>query len=233
MRMPVSVIIPAINEGENISSVLSAIPPGVADEVIVVDGGSTDDTVARAQAGGARIVTELRRGYGRACASGVGSAQGDVLIFMDADGADDPTQTPDLLAPILAGSADMVLGSRLAGEMAPGSMLWHQEFGNRLVAWLIRQYYGLRITDLSPFRAVKREKLSELGMVDMTYGWPTEMIVKAALRDWRVVEVPVRYRPRQAGRSKISGTLRGTVLATYRILCTVFRYSIGRRRPRG
>lgn len=206
-RLSVTVIIPALNEEESIGQVLAAlrqaqdtaIPTGVTDEIIVVDGGSSDGTAAIARAGGARVIHEPRRGYGRACAAGVAAAQGNVVLFLDADGADDPGQIPDLLAPILAGRADMVLGSRLAGEIAPGAMPWHQRFGNRLAAWLIRSLYGLPLTDLSPFRAVSRELLLELGMGEMTYGWPTEMIVKAARQGWRVVEIP-RPLPPPAGR---------------------------------
>jgi glycosyltransferase involved in cell wall biosynthesis len=231
----VSVVIPALNEEASIAVVLAAISPDVVDEIIVVDGGSSDRTVEIAQAGGARVIREPRRGYGRACAAGVSAAQGDVVIFLDADGADDPAQIPDLLAPILARQADLVLGSRLAGDLASGAMLqhtmprhcmpWHQRFGNRLSAWLIHRLYGLPITDLAPFRAVDCERLLALGMEEMTYGWPTEMIVKAARRGWRVVELPVCCRPRLGGRSKISGTLRGTLLATYHILWTIFRYA--------
>jgi glycosyltransferase involved in cell wall biosynthesis len=226
--MRTSVITPALNEEESIGQVLAAVPTGVTDEVIVVDGGSSDGTVAVAQAAGARVVLEPRRGYGRACATGIAAAQGDIVLFLDADGADDPSQIPELLAPILAGRADMVLGSRLAGEIAAGAMPWHQRFGNWLAAWLIRRLYGLPLTDLSPLRAVRRQSLLELGMEEMTYGWPTEMIVKAARRGWRVVEIPARYRPRLGGRSKISGTLRGTALATYYILWTIFRHSVKR-----
>ena len=223
--MCTSVIIPALNEEESIGQVLAAIPARSASEVIVVDGGSDDDTVAIAQAAGARVVHEPRRGYGRACSAGVVTAVGDIVLFLDADGADDPRQIPDLVAPILGGQVDMVLGSRLAREMAPGAMPWHQRFGNWLAAWLIRRLYGLPLTDLSPFRAVRRASLLTLGMEEMTFGWPTEMIVKAARRGWRVVEIPVRYRRRLGGRSKISGTVRGTVLATYFILWTILRHS--------
>jgi glycosyltransferase involved in cell wall biosynthesis len=225
--LSVAVVIPALNEEESIGQVLAAIPAGVADEVIVVDGGSSDATVVLAEASGARIVHEPRRGYGRACASGIAATRSDVVIFLDADGADDPAQIPDLLVPILSGKADMVLGSRLAGEIAPDAMPWHQRFGNWLAAWLIRRLYGLPVTDLSPFRGVGREALLRLNMEEMTYGWPTEMIVKAARAGWWVVETPVRYRPRLGGRSKISGTVRGTVLATYHILRTIFRYARG------
>jgi glycosyltransferase involved in cell wall biosynthesis len=223
----VTAIIPALNEEESIGQVLAAVPAGVVDEVLVVDGGSSDATVAIAQAGRARVVHEPRRGYGQACATGVAAAQGDIVLFLDADGADDPTQIPDLLAPLQGNRADMVLGSRLAGEIAAGAMPYHQRFGNRLAAWLIRRLYGLELTDLSPFRALGRRSLLALEMEDMGYGWPTEMIVKAARKGWQVVEIPVRYRPRIGGRSKISGTVRGTVLATHHILRTIFRYARG------
>jgi glycosyltransferase involved in cell wall biosynthesis len=228
------VIIPTLNEAASIGQVLSEIQTaadaGASEvaETIVVDGGSTDGTREIAEAAGARVVLEPRRGYGRACATGVGAALGDVVLFCDGDGADDPRQIPELLAPLQAGETEMVLGSRLAGQVAAGSMPWHQHFGNWLSAALIRVLYGLRLTDLSPFRAVRREALLALDMQEMTYGWPTEMLVKAARRGWRIVELPVRYRPRIGGQSKISGTLKGTVLATYYILWTIARYAISR-----
>jgi glycosyltransferase involved in cell wall biosynthesis len=225
--MSATVIIPALNEEASIGQVLSEIPPQGVDEVIVVDGGSTDDTVAIARAAGATVIHEPIRGYGRACATGLAAAQGDIVVFVDADGADDPTQLPDLLAPVLDGQAEMALGSRLGGQLEAGAMPAHQRFGNWLSAGLIRVLYGLPLTDLSPFRAVVRQRLLDLDMREMTYGWPTEMIVKAARRGWRVVEIPARYRPRLGGRSKISGTVKGTVMATYFILWTIVRYAVG------
>lgn len=224
--MTVSVIIPALNEEECISQVLSEIPADLVNEVIVVDGGSTDGTAACAEATGARVIHELRRGYGLACATGLAAAQGDTVIFLDADGADDPAFIPSLLQPIAAGKAEMVLGSRLAGTKTAGTMFWHQRFGNWLSAKLIQLFYRLPLSDLGTFRAVRREPLLALGMQEMTYGWPTEMIVKAARSDWRVIEVPVRHRARLGGFSKISGTVRGTVLATYFILSTILRYAM-------
>lgn len=223
--MQVSIIIPALNEAESIPSVLSAIPKDNPVDIIVVDGGSTDGTPSIAAACGARVIQELRRGYGQACATGVCAAAGEILVFMDADGADNPRQLPDLVGPVRAGRAEMVLGSRLAGEVEADAMPWHQYAGNWLAARLIRLLYGLSLTDLSPFRAVNKAALLDLEMEEMTYGWPTEMIAKAARRGWRIVEIPVTYRPRLAGKSKISGTLRGSVLATYFILSTILRYS--------
>jgi glycosyltransferase involved in cell wall biosynthesis len=223
--MQVSVILPALNEAESIARVLAEIPrlPGL--EILVVDGGSTDGTLQIAGEAGAHVIREPRRGYGQACYTGVVAAQGQIVAFLDADGADDPRQLPSLVAPLLRGESEMVLGSRLAGGLPPGAMPWHQQAGNRLAAWMIRRLYGLPLTDLSPFRAVLRSQLLALNMAEMTYGWPTEMIVKAARSGWRVRELPVLYRPRMGGRSKISGTLRGTVFATYHILLTILRYA--------
>jgi len=223
--MDASLVIPALNEEDSLPHVLSAIDKDRLLEVILVDGGSHDSTVGIAEAHGAQVIHEPQPGYGRACAAGVAHANGEIIIFMDADGADDPRQIPDLLAPITQAGADMVLGSRLAGDISPGAMPWHQKFGNWLSAGLIRILYGLPITDLSPFRAVLRSKLLELNMQEMTYGWPTEMITRSARQGWRIVEVPVDYNPRLGGKSKISGTLRGTILATYYILSTILKYS--------
>lgn len=220
----VNLIIPTLNEAQNIALVLSQIKNEVVTEIIVVDGGSSDETVAIAEASGARVITEPRRGYGRACDTGVKNAAGEIVVFLDADGVNDPAQVMDLITPITRGEADMVLGSRLSGNIAPGAMPWHQHFGNWLSARLITWLYGLPITDLGPFRAVERQKLLSLDLQDMTYGYPTEMIVKAARRGWRIKELPVDHYPRSGGKSKISGTIRGTFLATTHILSTIFRY---------
>jgi glycosyltransferase involved in cell wall biosynthesis len=224
-----TLIIPALNEAASIGGVLRAVPPEYSEDVIVVDGGSQDDTVAIARAEGARVVHEPRRGYGRACAAGVAAARGELLLFMDGDGADDPADIPLVAGPVERCRADLVLGSRLAGCILPGAMPWHQRFGNRLSAWLIRRLHSLPITDLGPFRAVRREALLALEMEEMTYGWPTEMMVKGVRAGWRIVEVPVTYRSRAGGRSKISGTVRGTVGATYHILRIILSHAGSRQ----
>ena len=223
--MTTTLIIPALNEAESIASVLSAVPGGLADEILVVDGGSTDGTPDLARSVGARVIPEARHGYGQACATGLAAAQGQIVVFLDADGADDPRLLPALLAPLQQGQAELVLGSRLAGQMDAGAMPWHQYAGNWLSARLVRLLYRLPLTDLSPFRAVLRSPLLELDMQEMTYGWPTEMIAKAARQGWRIIEIPVPYHRRSGGKSKISGTLRGTALATYFILRTILRYA--------
>jgi len=225
--MNASLVIPALNEEDSLPHVLDAINKDLLLEIILVDGGSQDRTAAIAKDFSAQVINEPRSGYGRACSAGLATARGEIVIFMDADGADDPRQIPDLLAPITQSGADMVLGSRLAGNISPGAMPWYQKFGNWLSAGLIHLLYGLPITDLSPFRAVLRTKLLDLNMQEMTYGWPTEMITRAARQGWSIIEVPVNYHPRLGGKSKISGTLRGTILATYYILSTIIKYSFG------
>ena len=228
--MRTSIVIPAYNEEESIGYVLARIPDPEQYEIIVVDGGSMDRTAEIAASFGATVIQELRRGYGRACAAGVNQAKGEWIVFMDGDGADDPTQIPELLEPLVAGQADLVLGSRLAGPIRAGAMPWHQRIGNQLSARLIRILYGVPVTDLSPFRAVNREKLLSLNMQEMTYGWPTEMMTKALQNHWTLIEIPVNHHPRYGGKSKISGTVRGTILATYYILLTILRYA-GKGKP--
>jgi rSAM/selenodomain-associated transferase 1 len=217
----VSVIIPAIDEEQSIGAVIEAIPRDAVGEVVVVDGGSRDATRDVARERGARIVSEPLRGYGRACARGVFEARGEIVVFLDADGASDPRDIPALVAPIAEGSADLVLGSRLgpgrAAAVLSAAMPLHQRLGNRLAALLIRVRHGVPVTDLSPFRAVRRAMLLALPIEDVTFGWPTEMIVNAARAKWRIIEVPVSCRPRSGGRSKVSGTLRGATLAAVRI----------------
>jgi glycosyltransferase involved in cell wall biosynthesis len=223
----ITLIIPALNEAACIGPLLAELPAELIQQLLIVDNGSTDDTAGVARRAGAQVVVEPRRGYGYACAAGVAAASGDLLAFMDADGSFIPGELAALLVPMLDGSADLVLGTRMRGGMAAGAMPPHQRFGNQVVARLMHRLYGLHLTDLGPFRVIRRDLLSTLDMSEMTYGWPVEMIVKAARQDARIVELPVSYRPRSAGYSKVGGTARGTILATYRILGTTFRYAIG------
>lgn len=194
--------------------------------VIVVDNGSTDGTAHVAQHAGADVVVEPRLGYGFACAAGVAAARdAEILVFLDGDYSSQPNQLPLVIAPLVDGQADLVLGSRVLGHIAPGAMLPQQQMGNALAAALMRWLYGLRVTDLGPFRAIRRETLLNFNMQEMTFGWPTEMTVKAARRRLRIVEVPVSFHPRRTGQSKVSGTLSGTLLAGYHILNVTFRYA--------
>jgi glycosyltransferase involved in cell wall biosynthesis len=194
--------------------------------VIVVDNASTDTTSLEAAKAGAKVISEPRRGYGYACAAGVAAAMdADVIVFMDGDYSYTPGDLPLLLSPILENWADLVLGSRELGQIVRGAMPSQQRFGNWLASRLMNILYGLSITDLGPYRAIRRGMLLEINMQEMTYGWPTEMIVKAARRKARIVEVPVSYRSRLTGRSKVSGTIRGTLLAGWYILGVIFRYA--------
>ncbi|RJQ74316.1 MAG: glycosyltransferase family 2 protein [Desulfobacteraceae bacterium] len=217
--MKVSVIIPAYNEEAAIGSVVRAVPRHLVQEVIVVDNGSTDATAAEAQSAGARIVREPFKGYGAACRAGLKACgTADVVVFLDGDTSDDPAELPLVLKPIEEGLADFVIGSRLAGAfLDPNSMPCHARMGNRFVALLLNRAYGLRITDIGSFRALRAQLLLSLQMEQMTYGWPVEMLVKAAQRGARIAEVPVSYR-RRIGVSKVSGTIRGSVLAAYYML---------------
>lgn len=230
--MRVSVIIPTYNEAQAIERVLADIPPGLVSEVIVVDSNSTDGTPDIAVKLGVRVIQEPRRGYGRACLTGVANATApDVLVFLDGDYSDRPSELPVLLAPILANHADIVLGSRLHARNSADALPWHQAFGNRLAAGLIRLLYRVRITDLGPFRAVRAEVMRALALEEMTYGWAVEMILKGALAGYRIAEVPVSYHPR-IGKSKISGTLKGTLGAGWFILSLIVRYYFHRRSAR-
>jgi len=224
-KLSIAIIIPVLNEADSLLAVLAEVPFASGEvEIVVVDGGSTDSTPTLAEKAGARVVHEPQRGYGRACAAGSAATEADVLVYMDGDGSNVPADILRLLEPIQDGEADMVIGARQVGDLPPGAMPPHQRFGNWLAAALIRGLYGLSVTDLGPFRAIRREALAALDMRDMTYGWPTEMLVKAIRAGYRVREVPVGYRPRLGGVSKISGTLRGSVLAAWHILSTTLRY---------
>jgi glycosyltransferase involved in cell wall biosynthesis len=233
-KAKVTAIIPALNEEACVGHVIQGIPRDVVQEVIVVDNGSVDATARVAEAAGARVVHERRRGYGYACHAGAEAAsthpEGDILVFLDGDGSFDPRECVVLVQPILAGSADLVLGSRETGRREAGAVLAHQRLGNLLAARLLGWFGNLRVTDLGPFRAVRSDVLKALGMREMTYGWPIEMMVKAARNGYRITEVPVSSYPRVAGRSKVSGTVRGTVLAAYRILVVTMRYSLSLHR---
>jgi len=220
----VSVIIPTHNEAQAIERVLADLPSDITTEVIVVDSNSTDGTPEIAARAGARVIQEPRRGYGRACLTGLAAADSpDVVVFLDGDYSDRPSELPLLLAPIVDGRADITLGSRLHSQQSASALPWHQVFGNRLAATLIRLFYGLSISDLGPFRAGRADVLHALRLEEMTYGWAVEMILKGALAGYRVVEVPVSYHPR-IGKSKISGTLKGTIGAAWFILTLIVRY---------
>ena len=228
--MRVSVIIPTHNEAPAIGRVLADLPSDLVTEVIVVDSNSTDGTGDVARKMGAKVVDEPRRGYGRACLTGLANAQNpDVAVFLDGDYSDRPAELPVLLAPIFEGRADITLGSRLGGKSNAGALPWHQVFGNRLAASMVRLLYGVNISDLGPFRAGRAEVLRTLALEETTYGWAVEMIVKGAIAGFRIVEVPVSYHPR-IGKSKISGTVKGTIGAGWFILSRIVLYSFRRRR---
>jgi glycosyltransferase involved in cell wall biosynthesis len=228
--MRVSVIIPTRNEALSLGHVLADLPAGLVSEVLVVDSGSTDGTPEIAARMGARVIREPRRGYGRACLTGLAQVSSpDVVVFLDGDYSDRPAELPLLLAPITDGRADITLGSRLAVPSNPGSLPWHAAFGNRLAARLITLLFGHRITDLGPFRAARAEVLRALALEETTYGWAVEMILKGALHGFRIVEVPVSYHPR-IGKSKISGTVRGTLGAAWFIFSRILRYYVRLRR---
>jgi len=229
-QVRMSVVIPTHNEAQSIARVLADLPADIVTEVLVVDSNSTDGTPDIAAGMGARVVQEPRRGYGRACLTGLAATNSpDVVVFLDGDYSDRPSELPILLAPIIEGRADITLGSRLQEQRSAGALPWHQVFGNRLAAGLIRLLYGLDITDLGPFRAARADVLRALALEETTYGWAVEMILKGALAGFRVVEVPVSYHPR-IGKSKISGTLKGTVGAGWFILSLIVRYYFRRRK---
>jgi glycosyltransferase involved in cell wall biosynthesis len=225
----VSVIIPTHNEAGSIGRVLADLDANLATEVIVVDSNSTDGTPDIAVRMGAQVIQEPRRGYGQACLTGLAcTTNPDIVVFLDGDYSDRPNELALLLAPITERRADITMGSRLAGKRATGALPWHSAFGNRLAAGLITFLYGVRITDLGPFRAARADVLRALALEQTTYGWAVEMILKGAIQGFRIVEVPVSYYPR-IGKSKISGTFRGTVGAAWFILNLIVRYYFRRR----
>jgi len=217
----IKLVIPARNEQDAIGNVVSSVVDQV-DAVIVADNGSTDETAIIAQAAGAKIVQVPEPGYGRACLAAIEAAgEFDILVFMDGDASDDPNDLSPLLAPLLSNEADLVIGSRILGKCDPGSLTIQQRFGNTLACWLMKIFWGHRFTDLGPFRAIRRDAYKQLKMQAPTFGWTVEMQVRALKQGLRCTEIPVHYRAR-IGVSKISGTLRGVVLAGWYILGTIF-----------
>ncbi len=223
----VAAVIPCLDEEAAIGSVVAAVLARGVGAVIVVDGGSRDRTAERAAAAGAQVVVEVRRGYGRAIQSGIAAlpAGTGVVLFLDGDGSDPPERIPDLLGPVLAGEADFVLGSRLRGEREPGSLSPQQVAAGWLAGVLLRAAYGARFTDMSPFRAIRRDALATLGMRDETYGWNLEMLMRVAAAGLRAREVPVGQRRRVGGVSKVSGNLGASVAAAWKIGGTFLRLS--------
>lgn len=222
----ITVVIPTFNEAESIAAVVAEIPRSIVEQVIVADGGSTDDTRQRARAAGAEVI-EVGRGYGSACLAGAqAAAQADIVAFMDGDGADDPVALAALTEPIRTGDYDFVIASRARGKRAPGSMAVHQLAAGLVVGWLTGLLYGIRYSDMCAFRAIRRETLLKLGMREMTYGWNLEMQMRVARVGLRVLEVPVNYRNRIGGESKVAGSLRGSFKAGVRIISTFVRVAI-------
>jgi len=226
----ISVIIPAFNEEASIGLVLDALPQDRLHEIIVVDNGSTDRTAEVASGHGARVVGETRRGYGRACLSGIAALdRPGIVVFLDGDFSDYPEEIDLLLEPLLAGEKDFVLGSRMILRKSRAALLPQARYGNRLAVFLIQLFFGHRYTDLGPFRAIRYESLRSLGMQDTNFGWTVEMQIKAVRKGLRIAEIPVRYRER-VGVSKITGTVSGTFKAGTKIIYTLFKYLL--KKPR-
>lgn len=228
VSMIIDVIIPALNEEQSLPLVLGAIPRDLVRHVIVADNNSTDRTAEVATAHGAHVVKATTQGYGAACLSGIAYSRGcqpapDILVFLDADYSDHPEELPFLTAPIIANESDLVIGSRVKALRERGAMLPQQVFGNRLATFLIRVLFRKKFYDLGPFRAIRFESLEKLNMRDTNYGWTVEMQIKAIKHNLRWKEIPVHYRKRK-GVSKISGTVKGTFLAGYKIITTIIKY---------
>jgi glycosyltransferase involved in cell wall biosynthesis len=226
----VSVIIAALNEEAAIAGVINSVPKNVADEIVVVDNGSRDRTAEIASAAGARVVKEPAAGYGRAFRAGLRaiSPRCEIVVFLDGDGSDCPEMMDRLVTPIIEGRSDFVIGSRTRGNREAGSMNFHQVIAGYMIGFVLRVLYGVRSTDMGPFRAIRRDTLERLNLREETYGWPLEMQMRAARARVRTTEVAVDYRRRAGGHSKIAGTLRGSVLAATRILITLARIAVQR-----
>ena len=226
----ISVIIAALNEEEAIAKVIESIPKDLANEIVVVDNGSKDRTAEVARGAGARVVKEPIPGYGRAFRAGLRSIspECEIVVFLDGDGSDCPEMMDQLVNPIIGGTVDFVIGSRTRGSRDPGSMNFHQVIAGYMIGFILHMLYGVHSTDMGPFRAIRRDTLDRLNLREETYGWPLEMQMRAARARVRTMEVPVDYRRRAGGHSKIAGTVRGSVLAATRILVTLARISIQR-----
>ena len=229
-RDGVAIIIPALNEEGAIQKLLTEIPPASAQWIIVVDNGSTDKTAQMAEEAGALVVSEPIAGYGRACWKGslvARSLGAKLLIFMDGDGSDDPADIPQILEPVMEGRADFTVGSRISKRAERGAIPPQARLGNWLVSHMISLFYNTQIHDIGSFRAIRSEKLAALDMHEMTFGWPVEMLVKAARAQYRILEIPLHYRRRSHGQSKVAGTVAGSIRAAYFMLSTTLRY-VGR-----
>ena len=228
----VALVIPTLNEEDSIGRAVGEIPRDLVSRIIVADGGSTDATAARATEAGAEVLA-VGRGYGRACLDGaIAADDADIIVFMDGDGADDPHSIAAMVAPIRAHTHDFVIGSRVRGSREPGSMAWHQVAAGWMAGLGIRLLHGARYTDMGAFRAIRRDVLLGLGMQEMTYGWNIEMQIRAARAGLRILEIPVPYRCRLGGASKVAGNLRGTLRAGSRIVVTFARVSAQAKQPR-
>ena len=228
--LAVAVVIPVLNEAESIGAVVSEIPRGLVREIIVVDGGSRDGTPEVAEAAGARVLVPQEGGYGRACAAGSAAASPEcgIIVFMDGDGADRGDLMERLVRPIRRGEFDFVIASRAGGEREAGAMSWHQLLSGRMAGFGIHLLYGIRYTDMCAYRAIRRDCLERLDMREMTYGWNIEMQMKAARLRLRVLEIPMPYRRRSAGKSKVAGSLSGSLRAGFRIASTFLRVASAR-----